>query len=476
MLTYEDWIECGNDENKKIDFILRAIGEHKRSKAYLKAVEAQKYYDGENPTIMNYEKILYDMAGKAHIDMWSANHKIASQFFSMAVNQEVAYLLGNGVRFGKDQTKEKLGKKFDLRVMRAALYARIGGQSFGFWNMDHVDVFRFQEFVPIRGAEDGLLKLGIRWWQIDTTKPMRVTLYEIDGKTEYIQRQSDKMEVYAKKEPYKMNVSRTDAEGDISAEGENYDGFPIVPMYGNEQHQSSLTGKRNTIDALDLANSNMVNNVDEGNLIYWVLTNCGGMDDLDDAKFIEQLKTTHVTHADGDAGAKAEAHSIEAPFQGTSVTIEKLESRLYKDFQAFNPDSVSQSNQSATAIKASYIPLDLKCDIVIEPQVTEFILNILKLAGIDDEPSYQRNQIVNKQEETQTIVMQAEYFDDEYITKKLLSINGDIDMYDELMKRKDAEDAERLKQAEKRLKELEAEKAANAAQGGVQIPEEGAAE
>ena len=72
--------------------------------------------------------------------------------------------------------------------------------------------------------------------------------------------------------------------------------------------------------------------------------------------------------------------------------------------------------------------------------------------------------------------MQAEYFDDEYITKKLLAINGDIDMYDELMKRKDAEDAERLKQAEKRLKELEEEKAANAAQGGVQAPEEGAAE
>lgn len=465
MLTYEDWLDRGNDEQKKIDFIIEAIGEHKRSDAYLKAVEAQLYYDGENPTIMNFEKIIYDMKGLAHRDMWTANHKIASQFFSMAVNQEVAYLLGNGVRFGKDETKGKLGKLFDQRVIRATLYARVAGQSFGFWNMDHIDVFKLTEFVPIKGAENGKIMLGIRYWQIDKSKPLRVTLYEIDGKTEYIQRPGKSMEIHAEKAPYKVNVKSTDAEGEFDAEGENYEGFPIVPMYANEAHKSALNGKRNTIDALDLANSNMVNNVDEGNLIYWVLTNCGGMDDLDDAKFIEQLKITHVTHADGDANAKAEAHSIEAPFEGTSVTIDKLESRLYKDFQAFNPDSVTASNQSATAIKAAYIPLDLKCDIVIEPQVTEFVIGILELAGIDDEPTYQRNQIVNKQEETQTIIMQADYLTDDYVTKKLLSINGDIDQYEEITANKDAEAADRLKKAEKRLRQMEAEKAGQEEEG-----------
>ena len=40
--------------------------------------------------------------------------------------------------------------------------------------------------------------------------------------------------------------------------------------------------------------------------------------------------------------------------------------------------------------------------------------------------------------------MGAEYYDDEYITKKLLTINGDIDQYDELMRRKDAEELDRM--------------------------------
>lgn len=459
ILTYEDWLDCGEDEAKKAEFILRAIDEHERSDDYKAAVAAQLYYDGENPTIGNYEKIIYDMAGRAHQDMWSANHKIASQFFTFAVNQEVAYLLGNGIRFGKEETKNRLGKTFDVRVLKAELYARVAGQSFGFWNKDHLDIFKFTEFVPIKGEETGEIKLGIRYWKLAENKPLRVTLFEIDGYTEYIRRPSKELEILSEKKPYIINGVRTEAEGDRIRDGENYDGFPIVPLYANEQHKSAINGKRNTIDALDLVTSNMVNNCDEGNLIYWVLTNCGGMEDDDDAKFIEQLKTTHVTHADGDAGAKAEAHTVDAPIDGDAMAIEKLEARLYKDFQAFNPDSVTAANQSATAIRAAYVPLDLKCDIDLEPQVTEFIMSVLKLAGIDDEPTYQRNRMINETEETQKIIMQAQYLDEEYIREKLLTVNGDIDMLDEINARIDAEAMKRTRPAANDQDEPEEEEA-----------------
>ena len=78
--------------------------------------------------------------------------------------------------------------------------------------------------------------------------------------------------------------------------------------------------------------------------------------------------------------------------------------------------------------------------------MTEFILGILGLAGIDDEPSYTRIRIINRSEETQTLLMGAEYYDDEYITKKLLTINGDADQYDALMERKAAEEAARVEE------------------------------
>ena len=171
------------------------------------------------------------------------------------------------------------------------------------------------------------------------------------------------------------------------------------------------------------------------------------MDEQDDTKFIERLKTTHVAHADGEEGAKATPQSIEAPFQGTQATIDMLTKKLYEDFQAFDSAAVSAGNQTATAIKASYVPLDLKTD-KFESCVTRCIKGILAVAGLDDEPTYTRNQIINKQEESQTVLLGAEYYDDEYITKKLLTILGDADQYDELINRKAAEELDRTTNGE----------------------------
>lgn len=445
MLTYQDLLALGEDEKSRMDFIRRVINEHKGSRAYQMAVDAELYFKGENPTINRYEKIIYDMQGRAHRDMYTANHKIASSFFGFDVRQEASYLLGNGVTFQEDATKGKLGKKFDLEMVRAGKYALIAGVAFGFWNLDHVDVFKLREFVPLYDEENGALMAGIRFWRVSDDKPLRATLYEVDGYIDYIQRKGEDMTVLKDKRPYILHMRTSAADGTEIYDGQNYPTFPIVPLKNGEDALSELTGKRNTIDALDLCTSNMVNNVDEGNLIYWVLTNCGGMDDLDDAKFVERLKTLHVSHAEGDDGAKAEAHTLEAPYNGTSATIDMLKRKLYEDFQAFDSSAVSAGNQTATAIAASYTPLDLKVD-DFEASVTEFILGILELAGIDDEPSYTRSKIINRSEETQTILMGADYYDDEYITKKLLTINGDADQFDVLMERKAAEETERIEE------------------------------
>lgn len=435
----------GADEKKRISFILSAISEHKNSKAYRMAVDAELYFNGENPTINRYEKIIYDLQGRAHRDMYTANHKIASSFFGFNVRQEVSYLLGNGVTFHNSATKEKLGKKFDIEMVKAGKYALIAGVSFGFYNLDHVEVFKLREFAPLYDEENGSLMAGVRFWQVAADKPLRATLYEVDGYTDYIQRSGEDMAILKDKRPYVLHLRTSQADGTEIYDGMNYPTFPIVPLKNGEDALSELSGKRNTVDALDLCTSNMVNNVDEGNLIYWVLNNAGGMDDMDDVQFIERIKTLHVAHTDDNV--KAESHTIEAPYNGTNATIDMLKRKLYEDFQAFDSSAISAGNQTATAIAASYTPLDLKVD-DFESSVTEFILGLLAVAGIDDEPSYTRNQIINKTEETQTILMGADYYDDEYITKKLLTINGDADQYDALMERKAAEETERVEEEE----------------------------
>lgn len=443
MKTYQDLLAVGDDEKARMDFVLQAINDHKGSDAYKIAENAQLYYDGENPTISHYEKIIYDLQGRAHKDAYTANHKIKSAFFSFAVDQESSYLLGNGVTFQEDGTKERLGDDFDQDILEAGTYALVDGTAFGFWNLDHMQVFRLTEFVPLYDEENGALMAGIRFWQVTPNKPLRATLYELDGYTEYLKPKDKDMEVMRPKRSYIQHVRQSEVEGAEIYDGENYPGFPIVPLKNGQKCRSELQGKRNTLDALDLASSQMVNNVDEGNLIYWVLNNCNGMDDLDDAQFIDRIKTLHVAHANGDDGVTVEPHTIEAPYNGTSATIDMLQKKLYQDFQAFDASAVSAGNQTATAIKACYVPLDLKTD-KFEACVTRFINGILEIAGIDDAPSYTRNQIINKGEEIQSVLLGASYFDDEYITKKLLTILGDADQYDAIMERRDAEDLERL--------------------------------
>lgn len=432
----------GENEQARIEFARSAINEHRESAAYKTAVDAEQYYNGLNPTINRYEKIIYDMQGRAHRDMWTANHKLASRFFGFAVDQEVSYLLGNGISFAKEETPGKLCADFDQEVMDAARAAKIAGVSFGFWDLTHLRVFHLQEFVPLYDEENGALMAGIRFWQVAPGKPLRATLYEPDGFTEYYQPKNKDMEIRQPKRSYKLIVRKAEIGETEIYDGGNYPSFPIVPLKNNKRCLSEIVGKRNTIDALDLASSNMVNNVDEGNLIYWVLSNCNGMDDLDDARFIERLKTTHVAHANGDDGAKVESKTIEAPFEGTSSTIDMLKKKLYEDFQCFDASAVTAGDHTATAIKASYVPLDLKTD-KFEAEVTRFIVGILRLAGIDDQPSYTRNQIINKTEEVQALMMAAQYYDEEYITKKLLTINGDIDQYEDMAKRKSAEEIDR---------------------------------
>lgn len=82
MKTYQDFIAVGEDEKARMSFILGAINEYKADHSTRLAANANKYYNGENPTINKYEKIIYDMQGKAHRDMYTANHKIASKFLA----------------------------------------------------------------------------------------------------------------------------------------------------------------------------------------------------------------------------------------------------------------------------------------------------------------------------------------------------------------------------------------------------------
>lgn len=448
MKTYQDLVALGDNEAMRKDFILQAIADHKVTPEYKTAKDAEMYMKTLNPTIMEYKKLLYTMSGEAVPDNFSANHKCASSFFKRFVTQENQYLLGNGVSFGEEGTKDRLGgEDFDLQIQKAGRAALIGGLSFGFVNLDHIEVFKYTEFKPLWDEEDGGLKAGIRYWQVANDKPLRATLYELDGYTEYIKRKDEELTILKEKRPYQQIIAKSEVDGTEILEGMNYPTFPIIPLWGNPEHQSELVTIRSQIDAYDLIKSGFANDLDDASMIYWTITNAGGMDDVDLAQFIERMKVVKaaVVGDDASGNAKAEAHTLDVPYQSREAYLTRLEADMYKDAMALDTTQIAAGQVTATQIEAAYEPLNEKAD-MFEYCVNEFIKGILNVLGIDDTPTFVRSKMANKAEEISAILDGAEYLSQEYITEKLLTILGDIDKVDEVLEQIADESMSRMSQ------------------------------
>lgn len=443
MLTYQDLQQLPDTDAARMDFARRVINEHKTSPIYQTAIIAEKYDKHQNVTIMEFQKVLFDFSGRKVPDMWSANYKMASRFFNRFITQENQYLLGNGVTWQQESTKARLGKNFDEMLQKLGRYALVGAVAFGFFNYDHLECFPVTEFAPIYDEENGALMAGVRFWQVDPTKPLRATLYEIDGYTDYIwnrKKTEPRDAVLHDKRPYILKTRTSEADGMEIYDGENYPTFPIVPLWGNPNKQSEIVGLREQIDCYDLIKSGYANNVDEGNIIYWTLQNAGGMDDVDLAQFVQKLRTVHA--ATTDDNATVESHTVDTPYQSREALLERLRSDLYEDAMALDTKNIASGATTATQIKAAYEPLNSKAD-QYEYCVREFLADILTLAGVEDEPTFTRSVIVNNQEELQLVVQSAQYLDEEYITRKVLNLLGDGDQAEEVIKRVQANEMAR---------------------------------
>jgi SPP1 family phage portal protein len=437
MITYQDLLEVGDNDTARMQFVFGSVTKHRNSPAYLISQTADDYDRKRNTTIMQYQKLLYTMSGQAVPDNYSANYKLCSNFFNRFVTQETQYLLGNGVSWTEESTQEKLGKDFDTALQKAGHEALVSGVAFGFWNLDHMDVFNLREFVPLYDEENGALMAGIRFWQIDRDKPMRATLYELDGYTDYIKKDG-KEEILHDKRSYKLLLRSTEADGTEIYAGENYPTFPIVPLWGNTHKQSELIGLREQIDAYDLIRSGFCNDLDDFSQIFWVIQNGGGMDDIDLAKFVDRMRTVKAAVVE-DGGATAESHTVEIPYASREALLDRLRSDLYDDYMALDTKAIAGGAATATQIRAAYEPLNNKAD-MFEYCVVDFLHGILDIAGIDDTPSFTRSLIVNTQEEIQTILSAASYLDETYITKKVLDILGDGDKAEEILAQMDADE------------------------------------
>lgn len=458
LYTYQDFV-TDKEKSGVICAVQNAINNHMHSDAFKIAKSADAYDHQQNETIYNYVRMIFTMTGTPVEDFTASNNKIASNFFHRLNTQRNTYLLGNGVSFSDhvedeeeinietgevetvtvDTTKEALGKKFDTDLQKAGYNSLIHGVTFGFWNLDRLHVFPITEFAPLWDEEDGSLRAGVRFWQIDKNKPLIAVLYEEDGYTKFKSKEktgTDLEETKAKR-AYKLRVKTSEEDGEEVIGEENYGSLPIVPLWGSKLHQSTLVGMQHSIDSFDLIRSGFANDLTDCAQIYWILENCSGMDDTELAKFRDRLKIQHIATADTE-NSKVTPYTQDIPYAARKEYLDEIRAGIYEDFGGLDVHTIA-AGATNDHIDAAYQPMDEEAD-DFEFQIIEFIQQILALMGIEDTPIFKRNRISNQKEQTDMILSASEYLDEETILSKLPFISVDEVADILLKKRQESED------------------------------------
>lgn len=500
MYTYQDLVYTGENEQDKINFVWDCIQQHKSSKDFKTAEIAEQYDRQQNTTIMEYQKMIIDVTGRAVPDYFNPSYKMCSNFYNRLTTQRNQYSLSNGVKWTgitvsvpegtpeatrkivwdsvKDNNikyhyeyqlsvstgiKDKLGKDFDTQLQKLCKAGIDGGVSFGFWNYDHMEVFKITEFAPLYDEENGSLRAGIRWVRIEN-KPLRATLYEEDGYTEYIWNErveKDKRiiegRVYKPKRTYTQKVAVSGIDEGTIYNGENYPAFPIVPFFANEYKQSAIVGMRQHIDCYDMIKNEYANDMDNA-LLFWVLKGAAGFDEQEASAFIHKLKQSRVVNIDGDQ--EVEPVTVNPQVEGREHLLNRIERDIYKDYNALDIDQIQAGAVTATQIKAAYEQMDMAAN-QYEYQIIGFLDRLMKVIGIEDTPTFTRSMLINVNEMIQILLQSATALTEDYVTTKILELLGDGDKAEYILNQKVADELARYNISVQQSNQDENEKTEN---------------
>lgn len=446
MLTYQDLLECGNDEKKRADFLLQAIKEHEESEKFKIGRLAGEFYSGNDPIIEKIKKVIYDLKGIAHKDYFSADSKLKTSYYQIFAMQTVSYSFGNGVAFDNEKIKKKLGSSFDADINDWATYAVNDGEAYAYVTENKITPMSIGSdktkpiFVPLEDVETGAVKAGFKYWRLDDDKPLRIMLYEPEGYTEYKQPYGEELTATSGRKPYKGTVTEFEVFDDV-VNAETVEGIPIVKL-SFFNGQSYIANKVNMLTEYNALLSKLSSNSRENDLVYWIIKNCGGMDDIDDNEFLMKIIQAHVAHLD--EGQEAEPKQLIAPHEGILAALETLRKQLFFDFAAIDFERMSGGNITTYEIKQAYANKDLYAD-RFEMNFARAMEQVLKLMGYEGE-TYRltRSKLIDVNGESQVILSEAPYFGEETTTKRLCEVHGMIDSFPDIQAKKLAEMQERI--------------------------------
>lgn len=363
------------------DRVAAAIAADKYSRRKKQARVGQKYYDGEHD-ILQYRIYYINKEGKLVEDFTKSNIRTPHPFFHEIAEQEVAYILSNGIQFrtDSDELKEYLkpyfGDAFIGEIKEVITDAVVRGFGYAYWYRDLKGITRIQHadsmgIVEVKDGEaaDTVNDYIIRYYPVavrDGKTAVRVEVWDKDMTWYYIQ-------TGGMLEP-DTNVKVNPCPHVLYKSGEEYyyeecDRIPFLRLDNNRKQQSGVKQIKPIIDDYDLMDCGLSNNLQDINEGIYVVKGFKGQD-MDE--LLMNIKSRKVVGV-GENG-DVDIRTINIPYEARMAKMKEDEKNIYRTALAFNASQTGDGNITNIILKSRYTLLDMKS--------RKLIWNIKKFLGV----------------------------------------------------------------------------------------------
>ena len=279
----------------------------------------------------------------------------------------------------------------------------------------------------------------MRFWSLDWGKrPITAVLYTEKGYTRYETTGGkyglSALEKVEDLKPYIETVETSEVFGEEVTGAGNLTMLPIFPLYSGENRDSALDNLKPLIDSYDMILSGLCNDIRDCAQVYWLISGAMGMSEGDKRQLLDRLILQHMAVVDGE-NSSITTYTHEIPYQAREAALKQLRNQMYENFGGFDVHTV-EAGATNDHIEAAYWPMDEEAD-AFEYQLITAIRMILDMMGIDDVPIFVRNRVSNQKEQTEMILLAAQYLDRQTVLEKLPWIS--VDEIDGILARADGE-------------------------------------
>jgi len=328
-------------------------------------LEGEAYYKGNNTAILERRKEFYNIGrGTNETDYTKANNQLPAGFTKMIVDQKVSYSVNSELTI----TSEGLDKLINLNKFRRSLKKvskEASNKLRGImqWYVSGGEllfkVIPSEQIILVPSADNfEVYDYVIRHYEVDKVEYAEV--YDKDTRKLLIKENGE----YVVKEEEQSNfILKGINTQDITT---SWGRPPFSVLYNNDEHQNDLARFKRHLDAHDVVESDLCNNLEDFNEAYWVLKGYAGQDA---EEFIKEFKRSRVMKVG--EGGDASQETQETPYQAREATLKILKRNIFKFAQAVDPEDIT-GDVTNVAIESMYTQLDLKAN-DFEMEIQDFV-------------------------------------------------------------------------------------------------------